>query len=389
MRELQLACGPPAGPGAGGQGGARVAPAWGAAAGLGAGALVSGHGVAAPTCSAGSGLAHTCPLAPARPRPRAPCGNAVSLDVPEDMRCVSSDGCHPRGPLGGVRCVTRDSVRPQRRRGKSCRSLAPGLSRAGVEQPAGQHGHHHGSFCSSRRPWLGGHHRLPLSLGGGGGEADHHAEGFTATQTRRDTTRSSPGCGAPLPRAPLTVAWRRKAARAEPAPELGGLRIRGLGMGRRAGCLWQWAWTRIRGSGSPRVPTCDITAGQASARGGSSAYGLRAAAGTSARDARARGPHGCEPPRAAGAPPGSTPARAAERLAPRPSCRALWALAGPRGPASPPPPSPFSQRLESRPRPAGVQERVGPRPSRHMARALGGPRRTANRLQSQAVRCLP
>lgn len=64
MRELQLACGPPAGPGAGGQGGARVAPAWGAAAGLGAGALVSGHGVAAPTCSAGSGLAHTCPLAP-------------------------------------------------------------------------------------------------------------------------------------------------------------------------------------------------------------------------------------------------------------------------------------------------------------------------------------
>lgn len=302
MRELQLACGPPAGPGAGGQGGARVAPAWGAAAGLGAGALVSGHGVAAPTCSAGSGLAHTCPLAPTRPRPRAPCGNAVSLDVPEDMRCVSSDGRHPRGPLGGVRCVTRDSVRPQRRRGKSCRSLAPGLSRAGVEQPAGQHGHHHGSFCSSRRPWLGGHHHLPLSLGRGGGEADHHAEGFTATQTRRDTTRSSPGCGAPLPRAPLTVAWRRKAARAEPAPELGGLRIRGLGMGRRAGCLWQWAWTRIRGSGSPRVPTCDITAGQASARGGSSAYGLRAAAGTSARDARARGPHGCEPPRAAGAP---------------------------------------------------------------------------------------
>lgn len=152
-----------------------------------------------------------------------------------------------------------------------------------------------------RRPWLGGHHHLPLSLGGGGGEADHHAEGFTATQTRRDTTRSSPGCGAPLPRAPLTVAWRRKAARAEPAPELGGLRIRGLGMGRQAGCLWQWAWTRIRGSGSPRVPTCDITAGQASARGGSSAYGLRAAAGTSARDARARGPHGCELPRAAGA----------------------------------------------------------------------------------------
>lgn len=87
-----------------------------------------------------------------------------------------------------------------------------------------------------------------------------------------------------------------------PPAELGGLRIRGLGMGRRAGCLWQWAWTRIRGSGSPRVPTCDITAGQASARGGSSAYGLRAAAGTSARDARARGPHGCEPPRAAGAP---------------------------------------------------------------------------------------
>lgn len=194
--------------------------------------------------------------------------------------------------------------------------------------------------------------------------------------------------GPPYP-APLTVAWRRKAARAEPAPELGGLRIRGLGMGRRAGCLWQWAWTRIRGSGFPRVPTCDITAGQASARGGSSAYGLRAAAGTSARDARARGPHGCEPPRAAGAPPGSTPARGTERLAPRPSCRALWALAGPRGPASPPPPSPFSQRLESRPRPAGVQERVGPRPSRHTARALGGPRRTANRLQSQAVRCLP
>lgn len=110
------------------------------------------------------------------------------------------------------------------------------------------------------------------------------------------------GAGPPLPCAPLTVAWRRKAARAEPAPELGGLRIRGLGMGRQAGCLWQWAWTRIRGSGSPRVPTCDITAGQASARGGSSAYGLRAAAGTSARDARARGPHGCEPPRAAGAP---------------------------------------------------------------------------------------
>lgn len=55
-----------------------------------------------------------------------------------------------------------------------------------------------------RRPWLGGHHHLPLSLGGGAGEADHHAEGFTATQTRRDMTRSSPGCGGPpYPARPL------------------------------------------------------------------------------------------------------------------------------------------------------------------------------------------
>lgn len=85
--------------------------------------------------------------------------------------------------------------------------------------------------------------------------------------------------------------------------------------------------------------------------------------------------------------PGSTPARGTERLAPRPSCRALWALAGPRGPASPPPPSPFSQRSESRPRPAGVQERVGPRPSRHMARALGGPRRAAPLTGCRARPC--
>lgn len=203
MRELQLACGPPAGPGAGGQGGARVAPAWGAAAGLGAGALVSGHGVAAPTCSAGSGLAHTCPLAPARPRPRAPCGNAVSLDVPEDMRCVSSDGRHPRGPLGGVRCVTRDSVRPQRRRGKSCRSLAPGLSRAGVEQPAGRHGHRHGSFCSSGGPGWGGT-TISLCRWGAGAERLITMRRASLPPKHVGTRHAPPrGAGPPYPARPL------------------------------------------------------------------------------------------------------------------------------------------------------------------------------------------